>query len=132
MSVTCGSNDPAHRSSECDACARIYRKRSRERGTHISAHHPDDLTEEQRGNMCPSCRVRYLRNPEYREMPSAWQVKTATFRWIEARAAEFDADTLPGEHWTASDFVAWIKPEVVSGERYEALRRMMREREDAA
>ena len=91
--------------------------------------YPDDLTSEQRDRMCPSCRIRYQLRPIVPGgIHQSWQVSAGLFRWIENAARIFDAETDAADCWSASDFIEWIKPDVVGEPRYEALRQLMKDR----
>ena len=90
-------------------------------------HQPEDVPPEKRESMCPSCRIRWqLRHAAPHEMYSPWRIDIKLFKWIENAARNFDAES--DEKFTATEFVAWIKPEVVDSPHYDAIRELIRER----
>ena len=66
---------------------------------------------------CPSCKIRYrIKPPEVRDWATPWQVSHRVYQWVENAARAFDEQAeheAPGERFTAAEFVAWIRPEVV-------------------
>lgn len=76
-------------------------------------HHPDELTDEQRDRMCPSCRIRYrLGPPGTKHDFNGIRLSDTHVRWLENAARAFVEDTDPDDDWTAVDFIAWIKPDL--------------------
>ena len=79
-------------------------------------HHPDELNEEQRERMCPSCRMRYNYPPRaLREMYNPVALNKMTVAWLENAARVFDAES--DEMFTAEEFIAWLKPDLSGNAR---------------
>lgn len=74
----------------------------------------ESLTSNAKQRMCPSCTVRYAMGPPTREFPSEMRMDPVTVQNLEAAARDFDeiADEAPDEHFTAVDFLDWIKPDL--------------------
>ena len=61
---------------------------------------------------CPSCKMRHrVPPPDATEFYNPWPVSPQSFKWIENAARVFDRES--DELFTASDFVAWIRPDCV-------------------
>ena len=70
------------------------------------------MTEPKQLGWCRSCRMRYaVTPPEPRDTFGSWNVSPAAFTWIENAARVFDAES--PQRFTAAEFVAWIRPDVV-------------------
>lgn len=62
---------------------------------------------------CRSCRIRYeVGVPEVQDF-EPWKTTPHAFRWVENAARWFDLESR-GRRFTASEFVDWIRPEVVT------------------
>ena len=63
---------------------------------------------------CPSCRMRFRVNPiKAREFYNPMTMDATAFQWIENAARVFDDEA--GERFTAAEFVAWLRPDLVQG-----------------
>ena len=62
--------------------------------------------------MCESCRMRYRVNPpSAREFYNPLPLSPHTVQWIENAAKVFDLEA--DQRFTAAEFVAWMRPELV-------------------
>lgn len=62
---------------------------------------------------CPSCRMRFRLGPPARREFHLIVVPTATVSFLLSAAREFDETAeqmTPGECFTATDFVDWVRP----------------------
>lgn len=116
----CGAT-PYHTVKACKECSRRYerarrdskrseaelerlRKQRAERAG-VDPAPPERLT-------CPSCQVKFRVNPApLRDHYNPWPIHPMLFMWIENAARVFDEES--EELFTAAEFVAWIRPDVV-------------------
>jgi hypothetical protein len=66
---------------------------------------------------CESCRIRYNVPPlagrdSYNPLP----LDSRTFSWFENAAKVFDEEG-GAERFTAAEFIAWLRPDIVIGKR---------------
>ena len=75
---------------------------------------PEDLSTDAQQRMCPSCTLRWIMGAPKREIPSEIRMDPITVQTLEAAARDFDdlADDAPDEHYSAVDFIDWIKPDL--------------------
>lgn len=100
----CGDLADGHKTRACKACGRI--SKSMERGKTL---------EEARAQAvyptCHSCKVRWAVNPAVRDHYNPIDLKPSQVKWLENAARVFDQES--DEKWTAEDFIAWLKPDVI-------------------
>lgn len=70
--------------------------------------------------VCRSCGMRVeVEAPDAKDYASPWRISHQLFRWIENAARTFDQES-GGRRFTASDFVDWIRPDVVDSKKDKA------------
>lgn len=72
----------------------------------------DDLTPEQVERCCPACRIRFVYpHPAGNPYFGPWNIDISAYRWLVNAARVFDAES--DELFSASEFTAWLKQEIV-------------------
>ena len=103
----CGDLSPSHAARNCRECKRIQMAVSR--GKTLEEAKASSLAKEP---VCRSCRVRFLvKPPQLHEDYNPVEMAAHSVRWLENAALAFDAES-GDECFTASDFIAWLKPDI--------------------
>ena len=103
----CGNLSPKHAMRNCKECKRIYT--ALYRGKSLAEAQASPIAKEP---VCRSCRMRWTVNqPAVRDTYNPINFSAAQYRWLENAARVFDQEA--DEKWTAEEFVAWIKPDVI-------------------
>lgn len=68
---------------------------------------------EAREPVCRSCKIRMRVEPIGRDMYNPITLSSAHVRWLENAARVFVEETAEGDHWTAQDFVSWVRPDLI-------------------
>lgn len=95
MTARCGSTDEAHTVRNCTECKTLYDK---ERSDRFAS------------RICPSCKIRHSIPRAPVDVFAPLMLEAREIRWLENAARVFDEYS--EEPWSASEFIAWIRPDL--------------------
>ena len=105
----CGDIRQTHAARRCLECKRI--QQALHRGKTLEEAKASSLAKQP---VCRSCRMRYaVKPPPIRDTYGPIKLLPNQIRWLENAARVFVADSDPEDCWTAEDFIAWLKPDVL-------------------
>ena len=118
----CGSDKP-HAIKSCKDCHRLHmrqirdRQRTDEQRRQLEAQRKraeqDEILLAKFSKWCPSCQMRHRMKPlEPQPYYNPWAISPRLFMWIENAARVFDEEA-GEEKFTAAEFVAWLRPDVI-------------------
>lgn len=103
----CGNLSPKHAARNCRECKRIrmaiYRGKTKQEAL---------ASDTAKQPVCRSCRMRWTVNPSaITHLYNPINLTPSQVQWLENAARVFDQEA--DEPWSAEEFVAWLKPDVI-------------------
>lgn len=103
----CGNRSPKHAARNCRECKRI--RMAVYRGKSLEEARAGEFAKEP---VCRSCRMRWVVNPPtLKEFYNPVNLTPSQVKWLENAARVFDQES--DEKWTAEEFIAWLRPDVI-------------------